>query len=1252
MVTDAQREAFDYFRSVGWSEAAAAGIVGNLVNESGQNLDPTLSHDNGTGFGIAGHRDPRPGVGRWTNLKRFAAERGLDVRDRMTQLQFIHHELQTDYAHVGRRLRSASDPAEAAGIFIDFEQPGGWSAKAPWKGNGYDNRRNDAVKIFSELTGKPAGVVRSAAAAPAGLYDTADGGTGPYGQGAIFSDVSPALPDPTAPPSPDKDQYGLWDYTKATAKEDMTAYWLYQRMEAGDVPYDPTWRPTEQGLKDWQTRYSLPDRYLGEIGYAGSQAELDRLGELFQESMKREEILSEFGVPGSIGRLVTTIVDPVAIGATAVSEGALAPLVLGTKLGKIGRIAGRMALDGGMLAGETAIGAAVSPNIDSTDVAVAFGIGAVLGGTVGAIGRNPALKDEARALTTGGQKLMQAEPGAGAVGAARNPDAPEFLGTSTPHVLEGDAPKAAFGSVRFDSVGKLGSSENPLTRTVGAHFGEEVVGFTDKNLVVPHSAEARKLELSRAERGRWYSVVEPAFDEWMADMKYPWFEKDSRRLEFMEQVSAAAEDRVNGHLYHPAVQKAAKANQEGYARFVDYLTNPGILDGSTRRAVDGFDSLVKDRFYVPKYMDPARLAAIGSKFSRDVVERFIADAFQARLPELTNEAARRIAKGYYTNISRAAIGMGDEFDRAFSSGSRERVEEILNDLEVKDEDRAELMKLLEPKEDGGASARSMRRSPIDYGHTALVRTRDGGFERLSVRDFFHRDAEWIFNRYVNELSGRVALARMQVRNPRTGELIVDGITSRADFDKVKDWIRDVWQDRGALGKADPRVKADLDNLQFLYDNLVGVPHYDRSGRAWQWARRLRDFNFARLMNNTGIYQAQEMLAVPFKVGFKAALQQMPGVAAVGRAMLDDRYVHKDLLTRELQIMGGQGAEEFLNAERLRLLDETVGESFGETKIDRLGRQADNVLMKAKQVTAKISFLHTLTATAQTWTMRATAQRFADIAKAGGKLSKGDRARMRQLGLSDEDITGVVREMRKHAGIEDGGGRLHTLNMAQWDPEVRAKFVTALFRWSRRVIQENDLGSTARWMTHPGAQVFLQFRNFVLNAYSKQFLHGLHNFDARTIIGIAGSAIAGGLGYATTEYVKSLGAEDKKAYLEGKLSIDRLLLGAVGRMPESSILPMLFDSTAGYVIGAQFGNTRASGQSSDIIFGNPTFGIIDEVGKFTTAVRRSIVEGRPMAQDELKSGYRLLPFANWLPAATLFSHLIQDRREHAPRPSTD
>lgn len=138
---------------LGYSPVAAAGIVGNLVQESGGRLNTRAVHDGGTGIGIAGWRDPSPGQGRKTGLMNFAQQNGADVYDLGTQIKYLDHELRTSEAGVGRRLAQAQTPEQAASAFISFERPAGWSPENPSGGHGYASRVANAHALAGALGG-------------------------------------------------------------------------------------------------------------------------------------------------------------------------------------------------------------------------------------------------------------------------------------------------------------------------------------------------------------------------------------------------------------------------------------------------------------------------------------------------------------------------------------------------------------------------------------------------------------------------------------------------------------------------------------------------------------------------------------------------------------------------------------------------------------------------------------------------------------------------------------------------------------------------------------------------------------------------------------------------------------------------------------------------------------------------------------------------------------------------------------------
>ena len=108
--------------SMGFTASAAAGVVGNLVQESGLRTDAI--GDNGTSGGLAQWHNERLDA-----LKRFAAARGKKWTDLDTQIEFLAEEMRTSFADTYAKMQSAELPEIAGQIMTDeYEKPDSASA--------------------------------------------------------------------------------------------------------------------------------------------------------------------------------------------------------------------------------------------------------------------------------------------------------------------------------------------------------------------------------------------------------------------------------------------------------------------------------------------------------------------------------------------------------------------------------------------------------------------------------------------------------------------------------------------------------------------------------------------------------------------------------------------------------------------------------------------------------------------------------------------------------------------------------------------------------------------------------------------------------------------------------------------------------------------------------------------------------------------------------------------------------------------
>jgi hypothetical protein len=148
---NAAAAAHRFFVGKGYTPEQSAGIVGNLVHESG--LDASAAGDIGpdgkpTSGGLAQFHNERLDA-----LRAFAAERGKPATDFTTQLEFIDKELNSTEGATRAKLLAAKTPEEAAAAFIHYERPAGYTPENPAAGLGYQSRQSFARTVFN---GRPA----------------------------------------------------------------------------------------------------------------------------------------------------------------------------------------------------------------------------------------------------------------------------------------------------------------------------------------------------------------------------------------------------------------------------------------------------------------------------------------------------------------------------------------------------------------------------------------------------------------------------------------------------------------------------------------------------------------------------------------------------------------------------------------------------------------------------------------------------------------------------------------------------------------------------------------------------------------------------------------------------------------------------------------------------------------------------------------------------------------------------------------
>lgn len=1256
--------AMQFFVNKGWKPHQAAGIVGNLMAESSlrtKAINPGDASDGTDSVGIAQWNRERK-----TGLFQHAKKLGKDVNDLDAQLDYVDWELNNTEKPAGDRIRAALDVSQAADGMITYERPFG-SNRGPRYAMHYEKRQKssfDALKLFdpNATVSLPQSAVASGAGSPEDVMKAATSGQADFSRVDIPHAAAPDVYDPgTEGPG-----YGA--ATAAVLGNSDTAWAFRTALDFSRFQPDENFSLAPKRLEEDAasrgfdvTKYgSMFDKAISEESY---QYLLDRA----QAAQQRSEVISKSGLYGAGLQLVTEIAEDLPLD---IAVGSVAPgLVLGNKARRIsGMVAGGLTAGGTGVASE-ALAANWNPDKDAEDVIRAGIYGTLLGGAAGALMRNPHTLSEALHLQKVGQEAL-ASPvlpgvsrGGRSAGAAQVNNKVDFLDNADPlKHAEADEFGTSAGPEflrQGDLGGQLGTSPNAATR---AASGLVLDAVGKKNGVVNQiSAAEDKGRLAFEFNGFVQKIAKPSFARYAKDNGAGWFDRAAMHSQFSEDIARYIRDTTEGaaEKYHAEVVKTGNRIREGLRKLGELAENPLKREGEVGPGVHKFTRLDDSEHYLPRTFDHAKVVRVLEEYGEDALVELISKGISKRVPEIADDVLHKLAKGYTYAIVKRSYGAEDIAMRGFVIEDVDDIRRILtesNTLSPSEIDNVvenlDALRKARPT-DSGAMSRAKHRVTIDetaqIDNPISVKTGTVSDKPLRFDDLLVNDALYLYERYVHQMTGRIALARYRVRDA-DGNLVINGFKSDQEFADYLQKVRERAaedKNRGIKGSYE-NVDKDVANLQFAYDYLVGRPQVNMSEGWQQFLSIVGKFNFSRVMNQVGFAQITEFGRVLGHLGPKAMFSQLPELRRVLSA--DGELVRKSGLAEDLEKLGIGGFDRLLHNPGYRY-DEMSG-AFTSLNRGGVADKVEGFLNRANRVTAEISGLNTANDMLQNMTAKAIVQKFADFAHTGKGFS---RKRLADLGLSEEMTERIAKQFKEPGNFkyEKGaltGNRVVRANFDNWsDPIAREAFLNAAYRQARYIVQANDLGTMHRYFSHPLARVIMQFRTFMAGSWTKSTLKAAHMRDRQAAASILFGTMLSALAYVAQTKLKAVGRSDQDEYEERLLSWDNIGKAAFSRTGESSILPMLVDSVAPMMgFDPQFSSTRTSGQTSDILFGNPTMGLFDDIRSGVGGAARALREGEPVSQQTMRTLLSLGIFQNFLPVTMATNALISDLPEYTPK----
>ena len=555
---------------------------------------------------------------------------------------------------------------------------------------------------------------------------------------------------------------------------------------------------------------------------------------------------------------------------------------------------------------------------------------------------------------------------------------------------------------------------------------------------------------------------------------------------------------------------------------------------------------------------------------------------------------------------------------------------------------------------GGKHARTKQRALLDVNQKTRVTDKDGNVIDVAMKDWMHRDLDYIVNRYTQQAAGLVALARVQIPSgeyhiKRTqaaearaaGDIrladeldlevqgmnpwLVNGIHGAGDIDKIKSVARDVGYQMG-MDKA--KVERQLQGVDYLYKAVAGIPLNDPNAVSTRVLKTAKDIAYVKAQMNF-MSQIPDLIRLPFAFGTRAMIESIPMLKsfmkAGRRGELDNQFL------RDIEMLVPVGNDRLMMKINQHHDDADMS-SF--TKFER-------GLGKAKDLTGVMGFMMQTDNMLKKWSTLAAFQRFAQEAAEGGAIRP---ERLAFLGLDNAMIARINSTMKQHVKGWDGKdtGSLmqgkYALNVEKWDPEVFDALSTALFRWSRRVVQENNAGQLNHILGSALGTTFTQFRTFMLGSYTSQFLHGMNYFKWNNpeSFGLMSASIFWGtlVSIANTYRRASLMHDEKERQkmLDEKLQPLELAKSGFELAGWSSVIPTVVDTGATAFGFTPIFSENLRGSPASIILGNPVSGLHDTFVNSSKKIG-NIATGEASRQD-VQQLIRNTGIGNYYPFAQL------------------
>jgi hypothetical protein len=594
-------------------------------------------------------------------------------------------------------------------------------------------------------------------------------------------------------------------------------------------------------------------------------------------------------------------------------------------------------------------------------------------------------------------------------------------------------PNVAFAKFRGDKSSVMRKSKSPFMRSMSEKMAEDATGNIDSSQSII-TADLVKNNYAFTTETLFYKSYKPAFDKFMKEVKKKRFGNDyniNDRLEFSNLVSRA----VRGEIIDvPGVEEAVLATRKVLKK---------ILDDLKKEGVEGAKEVLDNPNYFPRRWSVGKMQQMQEKVPYDKLINFLKNSLVRGSKDLSETDGLRIAKHIYKVVNTNKFGDGFSIDRLLVTTDANELRTLVNDYANLDANEVEdlVQALLKPgRGKPTAVPRLRRRASFDENYEETI----DGF-KIKFTDLLDNNTEGSINSYIQQMSGQIALAKI-------------GIKSKQDYNKIFKQVKDSYDipeiAKSYTGfKGSVRKKLELDTMETIYKNIVGIPT-EKNIQGFQSTvlRNLRKYNYVNVFNQVGFSQIPEMGNVIATAGIRGMIKYMPEFKQILTRAKNGK-LNNEFLDEMETLVSGTGSN--------RLIDSTINrtEDFAgaTTRVGKIEKTLDI----GSRITADFSGFHAIDTMSRRLAAITSFDKLAMHATGKAEVTEAVLKRYRNIGFSDHELQAVFKNIRENATFVEGGltGRkIRRFNVDNWkDQDLVNKMSLYMSRHLRRVVQENNYG---------------------------------------------------------------------------------------------------------------------------------------------------------------------------------------------------